>query len=257
MWSGRFCPRRATRSASWRPSRWHRSRSSRTGRALEVPGPDPEVPADVVDAELERIRDSVAELVPVTGRSSQQGDTVVLDLVAEEPGAEPSEHRDYVVELGTGYLADELEAEIPGMVEGDTREVTLDLGEDNPSGKVDRHVEGDQGEGAARARRRARAVGQRVRDAGGASQRHREPADRAARERARRPLPAGRPRRARRRVDHRRSGAARRTACGGAPERPRPLAPAARRQPRDLPDDDRPDAGGPPGERASRGRAGR
>ena len=26
--------------------------------ALEVPGPDPEVPADVVDAELERIRDS-------------------------------------------------------------------------------------------------------------------------------------------------------------------------------------------------------
>ena len=104
--------------------------------SLEVPGPDPEVPVDVVDAELERIRDSVAELVPVTGRSSQQGDTVVLDLVAEEPGAEPSEHRDYVVELGTGYLADELEAEIPGMVEGDTREVTLDLGEDNPSGKV-------------------------------------------------------------------------------------------------------------------------
>ena len=108
-------------------------------RGLDEPrgsGAGPEVPADVVDAELERIRDSVAELVPVTGRSSQQGDTVVLDLVAEEPGAEPSEHRDYVVELGTGYLADELEAEIPGMVEGDTREVTLDLGEDNPSGKV-------------------------------------------------------------------------------------------------------------------------
>ena len=103
---------------------------------LEVPGPDPEVPADVVDAELDRIRDSVAELVPVTGRAAREGDTLVLDLVAVEEGAEPSEHRDYVVELGSGHLADELESAIPGMNEGDQKEVALDLGEGAPAGKV-------------------------------------------------------------------------------------------------------------------------
>ncbi len=103
---------------------------------LDVPGPEPVVPQDAVDAEIDRIRDSVAELVPVTGRAVQEGDTVVLDLLAEEPGAEPSEHKDYVVELGTGYLADELEGEIPGMIEGDEKEVDLDLGDESPGGKV-------------------------------------------------------------------------------------------------------------------------
>ena len=103
---------------------------------LEVPRPEPELPSDVIDAELERIRDSVAELVPVEGRPVAEGDTVVLDLVAQEQGAEPSEHRDYVVELGTGYLADELEAAVPGMEAGDTKEVSLALGEGSPDGTV-------------------------------------------------------------------------------------------------------------------------
>lgn len=97
--------------------------------ALEVPAAEAEVPAELVDAELERLRESVAELVPVSGRPVQEGDAVVLDLVAREDGKEPSEHRDYVVELGTGQLADELEEAVPGMGEGDTKEVALDLGE--------------------------------------------------------------------------------------------------------------------------------
>ena len=78
----------------------------------------------------------MAELVPVTGRAAREGDTLVLDLVAVEEGAEPSEHRDYVVELGSGHLADELESAIPGMNEGDQKEVALDLGEGAPAGKV-------------------------------------------------------------------------------------------------------------------------
>jgi trigger factor len=63
----------------------------------------------------------------VTGRPVAAGDTLVLDLVAKEEGKEPAEHRDYVVELGTGHLADELEEAIPGMAEGDSKEIRLEL----------------------------------------------------------------------------------------------------------------------------------
>lgn len=103
---------------------------------LEVPAAEPEVPAAAIDAELDRVRDSVAELVPVGGRPAREGDTLVLDLVAREQGAAPSEHKDYVVELGAGHLADELEDAIPGMSEGETKTVALAVA-DRPGGEVD------------------------------------------------------------------------------------------------------------------------
>jgi trigger factor len=103
---------------------------------LEVGAAEAEVPEEAVAAELDRVRDSVAELVPVAGRPAREGDTLVLDLVAREPNAAPSEHKDYVVELGAGYLADELEAAIPGMSEGETKTVALAV-PDQPSGEVD------------------------------------------------------------------------------------------------------------------------
>jgi hypothetical protein len=135
--------------------------------SLEVPVAEPEVPGELVDHELERIRDSVAELVPVEGRGAREGDTVVLDLVAtEQEGGEPSEFRDYVAELGDGRLADELEQAIPEMSEGETRELALDLPEGGREGH--RHAQGGQGARPARARRRARARRERVRHARGA-----------------------------------------------------------------------------------------
>jgi trigger factor len=104
--------------------------------SLEVPAPDPEVPAELVDAEIERLRDSAAALVPVGGRPVAEGDTVVLDLVATEPGKQPASHRDYMAELGTGRLADELEDELPGMSEGETKTVPLALA-DGSEGTVE------------------------------------------------------------------------------------------------------------------------
>jgi trigger factor len=102
---------------------------------LEVPAPQPEIPDELVGQELERIRDTAAELVPVTGRPARADDTVVLDLVAVEGAKQPAEYHDYVAELGTGRLADELEAAIPGMSEGETIEVPLQL-DDGESGSV-------------------------------------------------------------------------------------------------------------------------
>src|ERR671930_1461461 len=46
---------------------------------LEVPAPEPEVPAELVDAELNALREAVAELAPAE-RPIHEGDTAVVDL---------------------------------------------------------------------------------------------------------------------------------------------------------------------------------
>jgi trigger factor len=98
---------------------------------LEVAAPEPEVPTELVDAELERLSNDHAELVPVDDRPVQPDDVVVLDLVAAEEGKEPAAHRDYMAELGTGRLADELEEVLPGMAVGEEKTVPLALADGN------------------------------------------------------------------------------------------------------------------------------
>jgi trigger factor len=101
-------------------------------RELEVPRGEAEVPADLIEHELNVLRSSVAELAPVEGRPVGPTDTVVLDLV--RPGAEAQ--RDYVVELGSGRLVDEIERGVVGMSAGETRDVTFPVG-DEEAGTVE------------------------------------------------------------------------------------------------------------------------
>src|SRR5690349_13492382 len=65
---------------------------------LEVGAVEPSVPEELVQEELDELRDTVAELVPVEGRPVRPQDTVVADLVS--PGGET--RRDYGIELGRG-----------------------------------------------------------------------------------------------------------------------------------------------------------
>jgi trigger factor len=96
---------------------------------LQVPYAEAEVPEDYVDHELNVLRSTVAELSPVEDRPAQQGDTVVIDLVAGDGG-----QRDYVVELGSGRLLPELEDQLAGMTAGETKELELDRpGEEDPA----------------------------------------------------------------------------------------------------------------------------
>ena len=96
---------------------------------LQVPYSEAEVPEDYVDHELNVLRSTVAELSPVEDRPAQQGDTVVIDLVAGDGG-----QRDYVVELGSGRLLPELEDQLAGMTAGETKELELDRpGEESPA----------------------------------------------------------------------------------------------------------------------------
>jgi trigger factor len=93
---------------------------------LEVGKPDADVPEELVTAELDRIRESVAELVPADGRPAREGDTLVVDIVMPEGEAQ----RDTVVELGSGRLVDEVEAALAGVSAGETKSVTYELADE-------------------------------------------------------------------------------------------------------------------------------
>ena len=100
-------------------------------KALQVPYAEPEVPEEYVDHELEVLRSTIAELSPVDDRPAQQGDTVVIDLVAGDGG-----QRDYVVELGSGRLLPELEAELVGMSPGETKDIRLERPDEGDAAPV-------------------------------------------------------------------------------------------------------------------------
>ena len=86
---------------------------------LEVPAPEPDVPEELVERELEALRASVAELVPVEDRPAKDGDVMVVDLVDETGEAQ----RDYVVQLGAGRLVEDIERGLRGMSPGDTKTI--------------------------------------------------------------------------------------------------------------------------------------
>jgi trigger factor len=94
---------------------------------LEVPAEEVEVPDDLVAAELDVLRGTVATLSPAD-RPAQAGDTLIVDLVREDGQSQ----RDYVVELGSGRVVPELEQQLVGMSAGDTSEVRFE----GPDGKL-------------------------------------------------------------------------------------------------------------------------
>jgi trigger factor len=99
---------------------------------LEVARPEVEVPQEAIDAEIELLRESVAELAPANGRPAQEGDTLVVDLV--DPSGEAQ--RDTVIELGVGRMTPELESALIGATAGDTKSVSFPRG-DGTTGSVE------------------------------------------------------------------------------------------------------------------------
>ena len=94
---------------------------------LEVGAIEPEVPDELVQQELDALRATIAELVPVEGRPVGPDDTVVVDLVS--PNGET--RRDYVVELGRGAVVEEVEQGVLGMSADETKEITFELVDDS------------------------------------------------------------------------------------------------------------------------------
>ena len=101
-------------------------------KQLEVPKPEVEVPEESVTRELEALQRTVADLSPVDSRTAQPGDVVVVDIVSDGFG-----QRDYVFELGADRLVDEIEEKVRGMLPGESREVSWELGDgSNRTGAV-------------------------------------------------------------------------------------------------------------------------
>jgi trigger factor len=93
---------------------------------LEVPALDPEVPPEAIDAEIEALRSSVADLAPVEDRPSEEGDTLIVDVV--EPSG--TNQRDLVFELGAGALLEEIERDLIGVRPGETRSIEVELADE-------------------------------------------------------------------------------------------------------------------------------
>jgi trigger factor len=89
---------------------------------LEVGVAEVEAPEELVEAELDALRATVAELVSVEGRPVAHDDTVIADLVAAD-----ETRRDYVVELGRGAVVEEIEQGLVGMSAGETKEISFEL----------------------------------------------------------------------------------------------------------------------------------
>jgi trigger factor len=90
---------------------------------LEVGATEPEVPEELIEHELDAVRATVAELVPVEGRPVGPDDTVVVDLVSTNGET----RRDYVIELGRGAVVDEIEEGVTGMDVGETKTIAFEL----------------------------------------------------------------------------------------------------------------------------------
>ncbi|MDP9188969.1 MAG: trigger factor [Actinomycetota bacterium] len=100
-------------------------------KGLEVGRAEPEVPAEAVDAELDRLREGLARLNPVE-RAAGDGDVVLMDYAGEIDGEafEGGSAKDYLLELGTGRVLPELEDAVKGSMPGDEKVAIVDFPDD-------------------------------------------------------------------------------------------------------------------------------
>src|SRR6266545_744087 len=97
-------------------------------RELEVPSAEAEIPDELVEQALSDLQTTAADLSPVDDRGAQPGDVLVIDLELKDDA-----RRDYVVELGSGRLAQQLETALAGASVGDKRSVPIPVSEEETS----------------------------------------------------------------------------------------------------------------------------
>ena len=103
-------------------------------KGVEVGRREPKVDDQEVEAELERIRESLASLETVE-RPAGEGDFVVMDYVGQVDGTpfEGGEGRGQVVELGSERLIPGFEDQLKGASAGEERTVELTFPDDYPA----------------------------------------------------------------------------------------------------------------------------
>jgi trigger factor len=106
-------------------------------KGVEAGRREPEVPPEVIDQELERLRDAFARVESVD-RPLEEGDLAVVDFVGKLDGEpfEGGEARDYMLEIGGGRLVEGFEEQLVGASAGDTRVVEVDFPADYPAAEL-------------------------------------------------------------------------------------------------------------------------
>jgi trigger factor len=100
-------------------------------RGLEVGKAEVDPPADLVDREVERIREGFARLEPVE-RAAAEGDVLLVDFegLLDGKAFEDGKASDYLLELGRGQLIEGFEEQLAGATAGETRKVEVTFPDD-------------------------------------------------------------------------------------------------------------------------------
>jgi trigger factor len=100
-------------------------------RGIEVGRAEPEVPAEAIDAEIGRMRESLAGLDPVE-RSATDGDFLLIDYAGTIDGDafEGGAATDFLLELGSDTLIEGFNEQLAGSEAGETRTVAVSFPED-------------------------------------------------------------------------------------------------------------------------------
>ncbi len=95
-------------------------------KGLEVGRPDTEVPDDIIEREVERLREGFARLEQVE-RAGADGDALLIDFEGSIDGEpfEGGKASDYLLELGGGQLIEGFEEQLRGASAGESREVKV------------------------------------------------------------------------------------------------------------------------------------
>ena len=100
-------------------------------KGLEVGRAEPEVPDDIVDREIERVREGFAKLEPVE-RPAAEGDALLIDFegLLDGQAFEGGAASDYLLELGSGRLIEGFESQLTGAEPGEERRVEVTFPDD-------------------------------------------------------------------------------------------------------------------------------
>jgi trigger factor len=95
-------------------------------RGLEVGRAEPQPPEEMVEREIERIREGFARLEPVE-RAAAGGDVLLIDFEGsiDEKAFEGGKADDYLLELGGGQLIEGFEEQLQGASAGESRQVEV------------------------------------------------------------------------------------------------------------------------------------
>jgi trigger factor len=102
-------------------------------RGLEVGRAEPEAPDEIVERELERMREGLARLELVE-RPAASGDTLLIDYegLIDERAFEGGKATDTLLELGGGRLIEGFEEQLIGASAGESRRIEVTFPEDYP-----------------------------------------------------------------------------------------------------------------------------